>query len=204
MDQRIADRIADRLSDDSTALCLRAPTHSPYMRPLSYTTHMTALLQDLLPYTGLPIGAPIAIPPLYTALYEPLSQAPLMDAPRAIVHRQTRPYTNQPPLEGPRRSPQSRVGHSPALSSPIRDWGVGLDRPAMSLEQGYILESVDLDQRSDPSPMSLDELLLRVLESCSFKQSESRLRLGDHVLMLSALDDGPKVPEPINDSIIDS
>lgn len=158
---------------------------------------MTALLQDPMPHTGLPIGAPMSYPPHIGGPIQPLSQTPLMDAPRARVHRQTRLYTNQPPLEGPRRSLQSGVGHSPALSSPIRDWGVGEDSPAMSLEQGDLSSAIDPHHGSNSPLLGLDDLLLRVLEHSSVEEPESQLRLCGHALMLSALDDGPKVPEPI-------
>ena len=129
MDQRIADGIADRHRHTAAAPIPEAPIYSPYIYPLSQAAPMTALLQDLMPPAGLPIGAPMSYPPPIGGPIRPLSQAPLMDAPRARVHRHTRLYTNRPPLEGPRRSLQSGVGHSPALSSPIRDWGVGEDSP---------------------------------------------------------------------------
>ena len=178
--------------------------HSPYIYPLSQAAPMTALLQDLLPHTGLPIGAPMSYPPPIGGPIRPLSQAPLVDAPRARVHRHTRLYTNRPPLEGPRRSLQSGVGHSPALSSPIRDWGVGEDSPAAGLEQDDLSSAIDPHHGSNSPLTGFDDLLVCVLEHSSVEEPESRLRLCGHALMLSALDGGPKVPGPINDSISDS
>ena len=200
-DQRIADGIADRHRHTAAAPIPGAPMHSPYIYPLSQAAPMTALLQDLLPPTGLPIGAPIAYPPVYSAPIPPLSQTPLRDAPRARVHRQTRLYTNRPPLEGPRRRLQSGVSHDPGLRRPIRDWGVGEDLPALVLEEGDDSRPIDLHHGRDSPLLGLDELLLRVLEQSSFEEPESRLRPDGHVLMLSALDDGPKVPKPIIDPI---
>ena len=184
-DQRIADGIADRRRHTAAAPIPGAPMYSPYIYPLSQAAPMTALLQDLLPHTGLPIGAPMSYPPHIGGPIRPLSQTPLMDAPRARIHRQTRLDPNQPPLEGPRRSLQSGVGHQPGLMCPVRDWGVGVNSPASGLEQGHILRLVDPHHGSNSPLLGLGDLLLSVLECGSLEEPESRLRVGVHASIIS-------------------